>query len=83
MGWPVWLTGLGASLAINAYRTLKLPALGITVRRSNYPLCGLPGELRFITGNNILEELELDVCGLTTAPRAEPNLKIGPPSTQC
>ena len=61
MGWPVWLTGLGASLAINAYRTLKLLALGITVRRSNYPLCGLPGELRFITGNNILEKLELDV----------------------
>jgi len=60
--WPVGLAALGASLAINAYRTLKLLALSITVVGDNYdPLCGLGRELRFIAGNNILEELELDV----------------------
>ena len=62
MDWPVELAGLGASLAINAYRTLKLLALSITVVGDNYdPLCGLSRELRFIAENNILEELELDV----------------------
>jgi hypothetical protein len=60
---PVGLAGLGASLAINAYRTLKSLELSITVRvGDDYdPLCGLSRELRFIAGNNILEELELDV----------------------
>jgi hypothetical protein len=52
----VGLAGLGASLAINAYR-----ALSITVVRNYDPLCGLSRELRFIAGSNILEELELDV----------------------
>jgi hypothetical protein len=57
--------GLGASLSINAYRTLKFLALGVNVAGNDYdPLCGLNGssrELRFIAGNNILEELALYV----------------------
>jgi len=58
----VGLAGLGTSLAINAYRTLKLLDIGITVVGDDYhPLCGLSCELRFIAGNNILEELILDV----------------------
>ena len=62
MDWPVQLAGLGASLAINAYRTLKLLELGITIVGDNYdPLCGLSRELRFIAGINILEELQLEV----------------------
>jgi hypothetical protein len=56
----VWLEGLGASLAINAYRTLKSLALRI-VGYDHDPLCGLSRELIVIAGNNILEELELDV----------------------
>lgn len=59
------LTGLGASLAINAYRTLRLLVLKFTVERDrddNYgPLCKLTRELRFIAGDNVLEELKLDV----------------------
>ena len=56
----VGLVGLGASLAINAYRTLKLLRLSIVVGRDSYePLCGLSRELRFIAGKNILEGLEL------------------------
>ena len=56
------LAGLGVNLSINSYRTLKLLAFTITVVGNNYdPLCGLSRELRFIAGNNILEELQLDV----------------------
>ena len=60
---PVWLEGLGASLAINSYRTLQFLALTIIVV-GNYhdPLCGLSPELRLIAGNNVLEELELDLA---------------------
>ena len=54
------LAGLGESLAINSYWTLKFLTLGITVEGDN-PLCGLSCELRFITGNNILDELKLFV----------------------
>ena len=62
MDWPVQLAGLGASLAINAYRTLKFLELSITIVGDNYdPLCGLSRELRFIAGINILEELQLEV----------------------
>ena len=60
--WPVGLVWLGASLVINAYWMLKVLELNITVTGDNHhPLCGLSHELRFITGNNILEELQLDV----------------------
>ena len=59
---PVWLAGLGASLAINSYRTLKFLNLSIIVEGDDCnPLCGLSSELRFITGNNILDELKLFV----------------------
>jgi hypothetical protein len=67
--WPVELAGLGPSLAINAYRTLKLLALSITVVGDYYdPLCGLNRELRFIAGKNILEELELDMVVQADSP---------------
>jgi hypothetical protein len=60
--WAVSLAGLGASLAIsNAHRTLKLLVLSTAVRDDCNPLCGLGRELRFIAGNNILEELKLDL----------------------
>ena len=60
---PLELTGLGASLAINAYRTLKSLEITVTVVGDDHdPLCGLNRELRFIAGNNILEELDLDVA---------------------
>ena len=63
MNLPVSLAGLGESLAINSYRTLKFLNLSITVVGDDCdPLCGLSSELRFITGNNILEELNLYVC---------------------
>jgi hypothetical protein len=56
------LAGLGANLAINVYGTLKLLALAITVVGDDYdPFCRLSRELRYIAGNNILEELELKV----------------------
>ena len=59
---PLELAGLGASLTINAYQTLKLLQIGVTVVGDYYdPLCGLNLELRAIAGNNILEKLELDV----------------------
>ena len=59
---PLELAGLGASLAINAYRTLKLLQVRVIVVGDDYdPLCGLNRELRVIAGNNILEELDLDV----------------------
>ena len=61
------LVGLGESLAINASRTLT--SLGISVTgpilnndHRDDPLCGLSRELELIAGNNILEELQLDVC---------------------
>jgi hypothetical protein len=59
--WPVRLARLGASLAINAHQTLKLLALCTFAIDPYNPLCGLDRELRFIAGDNILEELELDV----------------------
>jgi hypothetical protein len=59
---PLGLAGLGASLASNAYRTLKFLDLCIIVVGDDYDLlCGFNRELRFIAGNNILEKLELDV----------------------
>ena len=62
---PVWLAGLGASLAINSYRSLKFLNLTIGVERDDDEycdlLCGLTRELRLIIGNNILEELKLYV----------------------
>jgi hypothetical protein len=58
----MWLEGLGASLAINSYRTLKYLELSIIVIGGDYdPLCGLCPELRLIAGNNVLEELGLDL----------------------
>ena len=54
------LAGLGESLAINAYRTLKSLQLNIPIDEESYePLYGLSCELRFIAGKNILETLEL------------------------
>jgi hypothetical protein len=70
-GLPVRLTGLGASLAINAHQTLKLLALSTRVWVNYDPLCDLGLELRFIAGNNILEELELNVVVYPVALRAE------------
>ena len=60
---PLKLAGLGASLAINSYRTLKLLELSIKENHDSDldRLCGLSRELRFIARNNILEELKLDV----------------------
>ena len=58
---PVLLAGLGASLAINAYRTLKFLDFSITVEDDYDPLCSLSHELRFIMGNNTLEEFKLYV----------------------
>ena len=64
-GQPFELAGLGESLAINAYRTLTSLRLNtvIVILENNYhdPLCGLSRELGFIAGNNILEELLLDL----------------------
>ena len=69
---PLELAGLGSSLAINAYRTLKLLELRMTVRGDDHdPLCGLSCELRFIAENNILEELELGVVIEDDEPLAE------------
>ena len=59
---PLKLAGLGASLAKYTYRTLKFLELYVTVVGDDHdPLCGLNGELRHIAGNNVLEELELNV----------------------
>ena len=53
---PLGLAGLGASLTVNAYRTLKTLEFGVTVLGDEYGLlCGFNRELRFIAGNNILE----------------------------
>ena len=57
---PLDLAGLGASLAINAYRTIKSLEFGVTVLEDDYDLlCGFNRELKFIAGNNILEKLRL------------------------
>ena len=59
---PLKLAGLGANLAKYSYRTLKFLELYVTVVGDDHdPLCGLNGELRHIAGNNVLEELELNV----------------------
>ena len=59
---PLGLTGLGASLAVNAYRTIKTLEFGVTVLGEEYGLlCGFNRELRFIAGNNILEVFRLYV----------------------
>ena len=59
---PLGLAGLGATFAINAYRTLKILNLSFPFIGDNGdPLCGLSRELRFITGKNIIEKLELYV----------------------
>ncbi|KJA19688.1 hypothetical protein HYPSUDRAFT_167981 [Hypholoma sublateritium FD-334 SS-4] len=59
---PLLLTELGSSLAENAYRTLKSFELYLNVAgRHHAPLCGLPHELRQISGNNVLEELDVTV----------------------
>ena len=56
------LEGLGASLAKYTYRTLKFLELYVTVVGDDHdPLCGLNSELRYIAGNNVVEELELYV----------------------
>ena len=66
---PLELAGLGASLAINAYRTLKLLQVRvIVVGDDDDPLCGLNRELRVIAGNNILEKLDLEVWVKTDVP---------------
>lgn len=68
MSWPVQLTGLGASFAVNTHQMLKSLALKITVMGEDYdPLCRLSHELRFIVGNNILQEFELDIVVETDA----------------
>ncbi|KIM37822.1 hypothetical protein M413DRAFT_30730 [Hebeloma cylindrosporum] len=57
---PAEVTGLGASLAINAYRTLKFLELSVDIVADDYdPLCGLTHELRLLSGNNIVEQFEL------------------------
>jgi hypothetical protein len=60
---PVELAGLGESLAVNAYRTLKVMRICVTVVGNNRcdPLGELGHELRFIAGNNILEVLQVDM----------------------
>jgi hypothetical protein len=58
---PLGLAGLGASLAINAYRTLKSLSFSVPLGGDYDPFCGISRELRFIAGNNILEKLELYV----------------------
>ena len=59
---PLDLAGLGESLAINASRTLTSLRLGTrSIDDQHDPLCGFSRELGFIAGNNILEELQLDV----------------------
>ena len=53
---PLGLAGLGASLAINAYRTFKLLEFNVTFLGDDYDLLrGFNRELIFIAGNNIFE----------------------------
>ena len=66
---PLQFAGMGASLAINTYLTLKCLDIYITVVGDDYdPLCGLNRELKFISGNNILEELKLYLVVQDDAP---------------
>ena len=59
------LAGLGSSLAINAYRTLKTLQFSLNIERDDRDLlCGIEHELRFLAGNNIIEILELDMVFL-------------------
>ncbi|KDR76681.1 hypothetical protein GALMADRAFT_139580 [Galerina marginata CBS 339.88] len=59
---PLILSGLGTSLMVNAYRTLRSVALGITIfRYDSERLRGLSRELRYLSGNNILQVFELNV----------------------
>ncbi|KJA14245.1 hypothetical protein HYPSUDRAFT_208872 [Hypholoma sublateritium FD-334 SS-4] len=59
---PLQLAGLGSSLAINAYQTLKSVKLSLLVDGDHHdPLYGLPLELQQLSGNNVLEELKVDV----------------------
>ena len=59
---PFELAGLGESLAINASRTLtSLGLRTISINDRHDPLCGFSRELGFIAGNNILEELQLNM----------------------
>ncbi|KJA16814.1 hypothetical protein HYPSUDRAFT_206721 [Hypholoma sublateritium FD-334 SS-4] len=59
---PLLLAGLGSSLAAKAYRTLKSVKLHLAVGQAHYsPLCGLTLELRQLSGNNVLEELDISV----------------------
>ncbi|KIM42085.1 hypothetical protein M413DRAFT_445248 [Hebeloma cylindrosporum] len=59
---PTGLTGIGATLAINAYHTLESLEVYLDIEGDDYdPLCGLSHELKFLTGKNVLKELKLDV----------------------
>lgn len=59
---PLLLTGLGSSLVVNAYHTLKAVELYLNVTEGHYtPLCGLPLELRQLSGNNVIEELDVSI----------------------
>lgn len=54
--------GLGSSLAVNAYQTLRSLTLSLDVDDEHYdPLCGLTLELQHFSGNNVLEELVVSV----------------------
>ena len=66
---PLQLAGLGASLAKYTYRTLRFLELHVIVVGDDHdPLCGLNCELRHIAGNNVLEDLELNVVVQVDAP---------------
>ena len=67
------LAGLGTSLSIKTYRSLRILGFDIIVIGDDYnPLHSLSRELRFFAGNNILEELELFVIvGEHTSYRSE------------
>jgi hypothetical protein len=59
---------MGASLAINAYRTLKSLYFSIPLGDDYDPFGGISRELRFIAGNNNLEMLDLHVVIEDDAP---------------
>ena len=67
------LAGLGTSLSIKTYRSLRILGFDFIVIGDDYdPLHSLSRELRFFAGNNILEELELFVIvGEHTSYRSE------------
>ena len=53
----------------NVYQMLKSVVVGVTDLGDDHdPLCGLNCELKFLAGNNILEELDLDVVVKTDIP---------------